>query len=207
MSEMKGQTPLASALERPSRLTIADVAEMTRADGDPWKLSHVHRLLRLIALIGEGIVYDTTALTIATYLHDWGAYPRYQQPGVEHALRSRQVAETMILPRMDLPEMAVDIILETIEYHDYRDFRPVTSTEALLLREADFLDFLGIIGLVREVGRGPEQLASAIQRVVARRAKIQDRFTLPVARQIAAVRMERLETCLAWLQEESFDFI
>jgi uncharacterized protein len=207
MSEMKVQNPLDSQPERPTNLTIADLAEMTRADGDPWKLSHVHRLLKLIALIGVGMVYDETAVTIATYLHDWGAYARYQQPGVEHALRSRQVAETMILPRMELSETAVTIILETIEYHDYRDFRPVTSIEAVLLREADFLDFLGIIGLVREVGRGPKELASAIQRVLARREKIQDRFTLPVAQQMAAVRLARLEQCLAWLQEESFAYI
>ena len=188
-------------------LTIADVIEMTRADGDPWKLSHVHRLLKLIPLIGEELAYDETILTIATYLHDWGAYPRYQQPGIEHALRSRQVAETMILPRMELGETAVTIILETIEYHDYRDFRPVTSIEAVLLREADFLDFLGIIGLVREVGRGPKELTSAIKAVLARREKIKDRFTLPVAQQIAAIRLDRLEQCLTWLEEESFDYI
>ena len=188
-------------------LMIADVIEMTRADGDPWKLSHVHRLLKLIPLIGEGLAYDETILTIATYLHDWGAYPRYQQPGVEHALRSRQVAETMILPRMDLAETAVTIILETIEYHDYRDFRPVTSLEAVLLRETDFLDFLGIIGLVREVSRGPKELSSAIKAVLARREKIKDRFTLPVAQKIAAIRLDRLEQCLTWLQEESFAFV
>lgn len=188
-------------------LTLADVMEMTRVEGDAWKLSHVRRVLQLIGLIGAGMVYDQTAVTIATYLHDWGAYPRFQQPGVEHALRSRQVAETLILPRMDLPDTAVAIILETIEYHDYRDFRPVQSTEALLLREADFLDFLGIIGLVREYGRGPKDMESACRAVLKRRELIQDRFTLPVARQMAAARLARLAQCLEWLQEESFDFM
>ncbi|MCL4262892.1 MAG: HD domain-containing protein [Anaerolineae bacterium] len=188
-------------------LTLADVMEMTRVEGDAWKLSHVRRVLQLIELIGEGMVYDHTAVTIATYLHDWGAYPRFQQPGVEHALRSRQVAETLILPRMGLPDTAVAIILETIAYHDYRDFRPVQSTEALLLREADFLDFLGIIGLVREYGRGPKEIESACRAVLKRRELIQDRFTLPIARQMAATRLARLEQCLAWLQEESFDFV
>lgn len=188
-------------------LTLADVMEMTRVEGDAWKLSHVRRVLQLIGLIGAGMVYDQTAVTLATYLHDWGAYPRFQEPGVEHALRSRQVAETLILPRMDLPDTAVAIILETIEYHDYRDFRPVQSTEALLLREADFLDFLGIIGLVREYGRGPKDMESACRAVLKRRELIQDRFTLPVARQMAAARLARLAQCLEWLQEESFDFM
>lgn len=189
------------------QLTLDDIIELTRVEGDAWKLSHVRRVLQLIGLIGVGLVYDETAVTIATYLHDWGAYPRFQQPGVEHALRSRQVAETLILPRMVLPDTAVAIILETIEYHDYRDFRPVQSTEALLLREADFLDFLGIIGLVREYGRGPKEMESACRTVLKRRELIQDRFTLPVARQMAAVRLARLAQCLAWLQEESFDFL
>ena len=188
-------------------LTLDDIIELTTNEGDAWKLSHVRRVLQLIELIGESMEYDKTAVTIATYLHDWGAYPRFQQAGVEHALRSRQVAETMILPRMELSETAVALILETIEYHDYRDFRPVTSTEAVLLREADFLDFLGIIGLVREYGRGPKELISAYQTVIGRREKIQDRFTLPIAQQMAATRLARLAQCLAWLQEESFDWL
>lgn len=187
-------------------LTVADLAEATGVDGGKLAFSHVQRLLRLIDLIGVGMAYDKTAVSIATYLHDWGAYARYQQPGVEHALRSRQVAETAILPRMNLPETAVSIILETIEYHDYRDQRPVSSLEALLLREADFLDFLGIIGLVREYARGPKELHTACQQVLKRRELIQDRFTLPVAREIAATRLARLEQCLQWLQDESFDF-
>lgn len=189
------------------RLTIADLAELTCTDGGQLAHSHVQRLLKLIALIGKGLAYDETALTIATYLHDWGAYLRYQQAGVEHALRSRQVAETMILPRMDVTETEVEIILETIEYHDYRDQRPVTSLEALLLREADFLDFLGIIGLVREYARGPKELITAYNQVLKRRELIQDRFTLPVAKEIAATRITRLEQCGQWLQEESFAFL
>ena len=186
--------------------TIADLDELTCADGGQLAYSHVQRLLKLISLIGKGLIYDETALTMATYLHDWGAYPRYQQAGVEHALRSRQVAETMILPRMDVTNAAAIIILETIEYHDYRDQRPVTSLEALLLREADFLDFLGIIGLVREYARGPKELITAYNQVLKRRELIQERFTLPVAQEIAATRLARLEQCGQWLRDESFDF-
>lgn len=196
-----------SELNLKPQLTLNDVIELTRTEGDAWKLSHVRRVLKLIELIGEGLVYDHTAVTIATYLHDWGGYPRFQQPGVEHALRSRQVAESLILPRMALADTAVATILETIEYHDYRDFRPVQSTEARLLREADFLDFLGIIGLVREYGRGPKEMESACRAVLKRRELIQDRFTFPIARQMAATRLARLEQCLAWLQEESFNFV
>ena len=190
-----------------SHLTIDNLPALTLSEGDPWKLSHVERLLKLIPQIGVGMAYDETAVIVAAYLHDWGGYPRFQQPGVDHALRSMQVAESLLLPRLDLPQESVPVILEAIAYHDYRDQRPVTSVEALLLREADFLDFLGIIGLVREYARGPANLLSAYERVLARRELIQDRFTLPAAREMASIRLQRLEQCLAWLREESFDFI
>lgn len=189
------------------RLTIADIKELTRIEGDDWKLSHVHRLLKLISLIGADLAYDETAMTIATYLHDWGAYRNFKQPGVDHALRSMQVAGSLILPRMELSEGTTATILEAIAYHDYRDQRPVSSIEALLLREADFLDFLGIIGIVREYGRGPENITRAYKQVLIRRELIAERFTLPIARELAAVRLTRLDQCFEWLEEESFDFI
>jgi hypothetical protein len=121
-------------------LALTDLETMTQAEGEGWALAHVHRLLHLIEQIGAELIYDAPALTVAVYLHDWGAFPRYRRPDVEHALRSRQVAEADILPRMALAATQLTIILDAIAYHDYRDPRPAPSTEALLLREADFLD-------------------------------------------------------------------
>jgi len=120
-------------------LTLADLETLIVTHGEGWALAHVHRILRLVEDIGADLTYDAHALTVAAYLHDWGAFPRYGQPTAEHALRSRQVAEAEILPRMDLTPAQVALILDAIELHDYRDPRPVASTEALLLREADFL--------------------------------------------------------------------
>ena len=55
-----------SELELKSQLTLADIIELTRTEGDAWKLSHVRRVLKLIGLIGAEMVYDETAV----YLHD-----------------------------------------------------------------------------------------------------------------------------------------
>ena len=127
--------------------TLDDIIEMTQRDGESWAVAHARRLLQLINEIGRDLPYDSQALTLATYLHDWGAFSRYAQKGVEHALRSRQVAESKILPHMNLNPATQEIILEAIELHDYRDTRPTVSNEALLLREADMLEFLGMIGM------------------------------------------------------------
>ncbi len=184
-------------------LTLTDLETQTLAAGEGWALAHVHRLLRLVETIGAGLTCDAHALTVAAYLHDWGAFPRYGQPTADHALRSRQVAEAEILPHMDLTAAQTVLILDAIELHDYRDPRPVSSTEALLLREADFLDFLGAVGFARAFASGPKDLATCYRRILSRRDALRDRFTLPPAQKIAAVRLERMAHCLAWLEEES----
>jgi len=191
----------------PSLLTLNDLESLTASNGEGWGLSHVQRVLHLIDLISVDVPHDSQALTVATYLHDWGAFSLYRQPGVDHALRSRQVAEQEILPRLDLPAETHPIILETIERHDYRDPHPVTCPEARLLREADFLDFLGVIGLVREFAWGPNNLSVCLRRVLDRRQQIMGRFTYPRAQELAEVRLTRMAQCLAWLEEECFDYL
>jgi len=123
---------------------------------------------------------------------------------VEHAVRSRQVVESDILPRLPLTADQKEILLETIELHDYHDTRPTKSNEALLLREADMLEFLGMMGMAREFARGPKNVETCYKRILSRRDVIQNCFTLPRAQEIAKVRLGRMETSLGWLLEESF---
>lgn len=186
------------------RLTLDDVIQMTLDVGEDWAVSHAERLLVLIDQISPDISYDFQVMEFATYLHDWGAFPRYSQKDVEHAIRSRQVVEQEILSQLDLTPTQKDILLETIELHDYRDPRPTTSDESLLLREADMLEFLGMIGMAREFARGPKNLEICYRRILSRRDGIQGRLSIPSAQQIARVRFERMEQCLIWLEQESF---
>jgi hypothetical protein len=117
------------------------------------------------------------------------------------------VVETDILPRLDLTPTQKTILLEAIELHDYRDIRPTCSNEALLLREADMLEFLGVIGMAREFARGPRNVETCYKRILLRRYGIQGRFTLPRAQEIAHIRLERMEKSLQWLNEESFGIL
>jgi HD superfamily phosphodiesterase len=186
------------------QLTLEDVIELTEKIGEEWAVAHAKRLLELIRLIGEDLTYDTDLLELAAYMHDWGAFSLYIQKGVEHALRSRQVVEADFLPRLDLPPAKKEILLETIELHDYRDMRLTVSNEALLLREADMLEFLGMIGMARDFARGPRNVETCYNRILSRIDVITGRFTLPRAQQIAEERLQKMETALSWLVEESF---
>ncbi len=187
-----------------SELTLDDIIQMTLQTGENWALAHAKRLLELIQQIGVDLPYDSHVLALATYMHDWGAFPCHIQKGVEHAVRSRQVVEAEILPRLDLTSAQKVVLLEAIELHDYRDTRPTKSNEALLLREADMLEFLGMIGMARDLARGPRNIETCYRRIIDRRYGVQGRFTLPRAQEIARVRLERMEQSLQWLLEESF---
>lgn len=188
----------------PTVLTLDDIIQLTLEAGEDWAVTHAERLIRLVEQIGGDMPYDVEVMELAAYMHDWGAFPAYLKKDVEHALRSRQVVEAEILPQLDLAPAQKDILLEAIELHDYRDMRSTASIEALLLREADMLEFLGMIGIAREFARGPKDLETTYKRILSRRRDIQGRFTLPAAQEIARLRLERMETSLQWLKEESF---
>ncbi len=188
-------------------LTLKDIERMTQDDDEGWCCAHVQRLLRLTATIGEQVPHDSEALLWAVYLHDWGALPKYAQSGVLHALRSRQIAEAEILPHTHFSAAQKRIILEAIEKHDYKDERPVESSEALLLREADWLDMLGAIGIARDFAWGPNQLQVCYDRILKHRDSVQHRFTLPAAQQIAAQRIEHMNLILDQIREESFSWL
>jgi uncharacterized protein len=187
-----------------SQLSLTDIIQMTQQVGDSWAVAHARRLIELVKQIGEEHPYDALVIELAAYMHDWGAFSSHAQKGVEHAIRSRQVAESDILPQLDLTRDQKNILLETIELHDYRDMRPTQSNEALLLREADMLEFLGMIGMARDFARGPRNVETCTKRIRGRQTDIRDRFTLPRAQEIAWGRLERMDESLRWLEEESF---
>ena len=185
-------------------LSLDDIVQMTQEVGEDWAIAHAKRLIELVKQISADIPYDSHIIELATYMHDWGAFPKYLQKDVEHAVRSRQVVESEILPHLDLTPEQRENLLEAIELHDYRDARQTKSNEALLLREADMLEFLGMMGMAREFARGPKNVETCYKRILSRRYGIQGRFTLPRAQEIAKVRLERMELSLGWLVEESF---
>ena len=73
-----------------------DIIHLTEKYGGPWGINHTRRLLHLVSVIGEGQQYDSDAVWLAAHLHDWGAYAPWAQDGVDHAVRSKQVAETFL---------------------------------------------------------------------------------------------------------------
>ena len=107
-----------------------------------------YELTRKLAA-AEGVAFDDDALYAAAYLHDMGGLPPYALPGVDHGDRSAQLADS-ILRDTGFPMDKAPLVKEIMSHHQY--YRPAdTLAIAKLFRDADILDFMGAIDVVRIV--------------------------------------------------------
>lgn len=178
-----------------------EIVLRTQEYGSDWGICHTQRLLKLIAMIGAGMDYDEEIVWIAAHLHDWGAYKPWIQPGVEHYERSREVAE-QFLKEIAYPEERMARVLEAIATHHSGD--PNRGIEAVLLSDADAVDFLGTIGMARNFSRMFKDLRSATNTIRSQRAKLPANLCLPKSKELAQARLEEMDAFLDAFEKESF---
>lgn len=179
----------------------AELVRLTEEYGGAWGINHTRRLLQLIATIGEGQSYNADALWVAAHLHDWGGYGKWAQPGVDHALRSRQVAEAFLAERSYPPEEA-KLILDCIEFHHVDN--STRGLEVQLLSDADALDFLGVVGVLRDVSKNAKDLRQAYDISRKRRAKLPGMLCLAKSKEIAAQRLADMDALFAKFEADTF---
>ena len=180
-----------------------DIVHLTEEYGGPWGLNHTRRLLHLISLISDEQTYDADVVWLSAHLHDWGAYAPWAQDGVDHALRSKQVAETFLVAR-DLPEEFKARVLECIEFH--HSGNPDRSIESILLSDADALDFLGVVGVLRDFAKNPKDMKKAFESTKKRRKTIPQQLLLQESRELAVRRIEEMDALLSTFEEETHGY-
>src|SRR5689334_4081213 len=120
------------------------------------KFSHQPRLYQLATELAEGKPFDDEVLFAAAWLHDLGVFigHRPEEPAalakwnnVAYAIREAP----SILERFGFPKDKVPAVLETIRTH-LPSTEP-TSFEGILLRDADILEQLGAISVLRTVSK------------------------------------------------------
>lgn len=178
-----------------------EVIRLTEEYGGAWGINHTRRLLQLIETIGEGLSFNSDALWLAAHLHDWGGYAPWAQKNVDHALRSRQVAESFLSER-GCPDELKTLVLECIELHHTAGSD--RSLESILLRDADALDFLGVVGILRDFSKNPRDLRKAYEETKRRRVQLPGMIHLDKARAIATLRVKQMDKLLAQFEAESF---
>lgn len=180
-----------------------ELVRLTEEYGGAWGINHTRRLLRLITIIGEGQSYNADALWVTAHLHDWGGYAQWAQPGVDHALRSRQVAE-MFLAERDYPPDEAKLILDCIEFHHADN--SARCLEVQLLSDADALDFLGVVGVLRDFSKNAKDLRQAYDVSRKRRAKLPGLLCLARSKEFAVQRLADMDDLFAKFEADTFDY-
>jgi uncharacterized protein len=183
------------------QLDKAEIVRLTQEYGGEWGLNHTRRILQLVSLIDRGKPYDSEAVWLAAHLHDWGAYAKWARPGVDHAARSTEVAAEFLRER-DCPAPLLDLILECIRTHHSGD--PNRRLEALLLSDADGLDFLGAIGVLRDFSKASRDLSTGYNTSKKRRQEVPARLCLDESKPLAAARLQEMDELLAAFERSSF---
>ncbi len=131
--------------------------ELVRREANPvHKFGHQVRLYRLSKLVGQDIDYNDDVVFAAVWLHDIGVFEGNRPsdpaelPAWDHVAyavkRSRE-----ILPALGMPPEQVKAALTVIREHQPHD-RP-TSVEATIVRDADILEQLGSITILRTAAK------------------------------------------------------
>jgi uncharacterized protein len=188
------------------------VERLTYEYGGDWEVNHARRLVQTIAAIGKGLAYDQEVVWIAAHLHDWGSCPKWAKEGVNHSVKSKTLAERY-LQKAGYPPDRTALVLEAIEFH--HGGSEGRSTEAILLSDADALDALGVIGVLREFAMLPCEyrggysfptvlgLRDAYERAQMRKDNSFRMLRLEASRKLARARIKEMDRLFAQLQKET----
>ena len=131
--------------------------ELIRNEAKPVeKFGHQPRLYALTQVIGQGLIYDDDVVYAAAWLHDLGVFVGHRPEDPVELVKwdhVRYVCERAprILADAGFPAEKVAAVIAVICEHQPKD--EPTSVEATILRDADILEQLGGIGILRTVSK------------------------------------------------------
>jgi uncharacterized protein len=188
------------------------IAEYIRVQAKPPdKFSHQPRLYRLAKRLADGQPYDDDVLYGAAWLHDLGVFHghRPEDPAAlaawdNAAYAMREAPE--LLRGFGFPEVKIPAVIETIRTH-LPSGQP-TSFEGTLLRDADLLEQLGAVAILRtvsKVGRDTRfvRLADPVNALRRNLEQLPAKLQLNSARGLAKRRVEILRAFLEAVQAEA----
>lgn len=179
------------------------LSKVTLECGGEFGFYHSKRLIEIIDVIGRGMNFNRDIIEFCAYTHDLGGYPKYMKENVDHAIRSREVVGEFI-GQFGFSDEEKGIIIETILNHH----NPISlkSLEAVLLRDADAIDFLGFMGIARDITRAPKDIQKGIKAIQAHREKLPGILTLDSSKKMAEERIKEMDVFLNKFLSESFKY-
>jgi len=177
----------------------SDLAEEPVASTD-----HVERMTSWCQKLGPDAGADMEVLVAGALLHDVGVVINRKK----HFVVGRERAAE-ILKEVGFPEEKIDAALHVLEAHSrYSGAPDPKTTEARVGQDADALEYIGAIGILRAVIRGlndgsfdgkisgfPDYLRTVL-------AKVEGTFHTAKAGELGRSRVEYMRTFLEHIEEE-----
>lgn len=185
---------------------------------------HIQRVYKMAEHLASTEQADLEIVRAAALLHDIeGSHPEGQERGSHHQQSAEAAGEILMGEGWETGRIAA--VQHCIRAHRFRDNRePPASIEAKILFDADKLDVLGAIGIVRVLGYAqqagepvyaspsdlfmrtgqeePGEPHSAYHEHLFKLSKVKDRLYTAEARRIAAARAAYLDGFFTRLMAE-----
>ncbi|MGD8984042.1 MAG: HD domain-containing protein [Desulfobacteraceae bacterium] len=173
------------------------------ADEPVASTDHVERMTRWCQELGPAIDADMEVLIPGALLHDVGVVINRKKHYVVGRTRAAQ-----ILRDSGFPEEKIDATLHVLEAHSRYGGPEPQTTEAKVGQDADALEYIGAIGILRAVVRGlndgsfsgkisdfPEYLRSVL-------AKVEGTFHTGKAEELGQSRLKYMRSFLERIEQE-----
>jgi uncharacterized protein len=187
------------------------IVEYIRANAKPPdKFSHQARLYKLATELAEKENYDDDVVYAAAWMHDLGVFIGHRPVNPAELATWNHIAYAArvvpdVLKNCGFPPHKIPAVIEVINTH-LPSSEPITF-EGILLRDADILEQLGAVGILRivsKVGRDTRFVRfSEALRVLRKNAEeLPARLKLDSARRLAQPRLETLTRFLDAAESE-----
>jgi uncharacterized protein len=190
----------------------ANIINFIRRNANPPdKFSHQERLYDLAVDLAEGKPFDDDVVFAAAWMHDLGVFVGHRPEDPQALAKWDHLAYVLlkapvILTDAGFPREKIPAVLEAIRTH--MPASDPESFEGILVRDADILEQLGAVGILRtvsKVGRDTRFVRfSDALRVLQRSLKdLPGKLRLESARRLAQPRIEALQCFLNSAAEET----
>lgn len=194
------------SLDAPWKVTIYQLAR-TKFIHPAWGWQHSERNydigMKLAA--GDGLQVDTDVLFAAAFLHDMSAFMPCADTKLEHGDCAAELSGP-ILRDAGFPMSKFPAVQAAERGHMYYR-NPGTDAAAIVLHDADSLDFLGDIGAARMIsltGDSAATFAPAVKSLRSFLKEIPPRLLTKTGRQMGAERAAELQRFLDALDVQTF---
>lgn len=175
------------------------------------KFGHMPRLYALALQLAQGMEFDDDILFAAVWLHDLGVFLGHRPADPAELSRWDHVPYAIarareLLPAWGFPPEKIDRLADVILTHQPQDIP--ACTEAVIMRDADILEQLGAVGLLRavaKIGRDTRFPTFSSVLPVLRKAVevLPAQISLEQAQRLAAPRVELLRSVIAAIEMEA----